>query len=273
MQSIKKCVGARLVVLAAGLVPAAAVCGANAQLTPDPFQYLLDDGAGNFNIGPSSFDANMTWLNTFTAEPGYERIDKVLAAFGPIENDDGVPGSDLVTVAVLNDPNNDGDPADAVLLATGTGTWYQGVPNEFLEFDLDETAVVEGTFFVAVVMDVLERANPARMDPQGQGAGEHSWMFYNPELNLDNLGDSPYILHMSESPFIGAWMIRAQAEKTAVCVADLAEPFGTLNFFDVAEYMSLFGSEDPAADVAEPFGTFNFFDVSAFIASYNAGCP
>jgi len=57
------------------------------------------------------------------------------------------------------------------------------------------------------------------------------------------------------------------------CPADLAEPFGTLNFFDVAEYISLYVAGDPAADLAAPFGAFNFFDVAAFIAAYNAGCP
>ncbi|MFK7884491.1 MAG: FG-GAP-like repeat-containing protein [Phycisphaerales bacterium] len=57
------------------------------------------------------------------------------------------------------------------------------------------------------------------------------------------------------------------------CVADLAGPMGVLNFFDVAEYVSLFAAGDAAADLAEPFGTLNFFDVSAYIAAYNAGCP
>jgi hypothetical protein len=57
------------------------------------------------------------------------------------------------------------------------------------------------------------------------------------------------------------------------CPADLAEPFGVLNFFDVAAYLALYNSGDAAADLAEPTGVLNFFDVSAFLASYNAGCP
>jgi hypothetical protein len=57
------------------------------------------------------------------------------------------------------------------------------------------------------------------------------------------------------------------------CPADLAEPFGVLNFFDVSAYLALYNSGDPAADLAEPMGVLNFFDVSAFLASYNAGCP
>lgn len=60
---------------------------------------------------------------------------------------------------------------------------------------------------------------------------------------------------------------------TPACPADLAEPFGSLNFFDLAAYLSLFQNNDAAADLAAPFGVLNFFDVSAYLASYNAGCP
>ncbi|MFK7884413.1 MAG: GC-type dockerin domain-anchored protein [Phycisphaerales bacterium] len=57
------------------------------------------------------------------------------------------------------------------------------------------------------------------------------------------------------------------------CPADLAEPFGTLNFFDVSAYLTSYVAEDPAADLAAPFGALNFFDVTAYIAQFNAGCP
>lgn len=55
--------------------------------------------------------------------------------------------------------------------------------------------------------------------------------------------------------------------------ADLAEPFGALNFFDIAAYIALFNTGDPGADLATPFGTLNFFDVAEYIAQYNQGCP
>jgi len=57
------------------------------------------------------------------------------------------------------------------------------------------------------------------------------------------------------------------------CPADLAEPFGSLNFFDVAAFIGLYNAGDPGADLAEPFGSLNIFDVAAFIGLYNAGCP
>jgi hypothetical protein len=57
------------------------------------------------------------------------------------------------------------------------------------------------------------------------------------------------------------------------CIADLAEPFGVLNFFDVSAFLGLYNGQQPAADLAEPLGVWNFFDVSAFLGAYNAGCP
>lgn len=56
-------------------------------------------------------------------------------------------------------------------------------------------------------------------------------------------------------------------------IADLAEPFGVLNFFDLSAYLALFNNADPSADLAAPFGTLNFFDLSAYLSLFNAGCP
>ncbi|MFK7883672.1 MAG: GC-type dockerin domain-anchored protein [Phycisphaerales bacterium] len=56
------------------------------------------------------------------------------------------------------------------------------------------------------------------------------------------------------------------------CPADVASPFGTLNFFDISAYIGLYNSGVPAADYNAD-GLLNFFDISAFIALYNAGCP
>ncbi len=55
--------------------------------------------------------------------------------------------------------------------------------------------------------------------------------------------------------------------------ADLVEPYGVINFFDLARYLDLYNAQDPAADLVAPFGVLNFFDLAAYLDSYNAGCP
>ncbi len=57
------------------------------------------------------------------------------------------------------------------------------------------------------------------------------------------------------------------------CPADLAEPYGVLNFDDVLAFLVAFGAMDPAADLAPSFGDFNFDDVLAFLTAFGAGCP
>ena len=57
------------------------------------------------------------------------------------------------------------------------------------------------------------------------------------------------------------------------CPADLAEPFGTLNIFDIQAFIGLYNAQDPAADIAAPLGTWNIFDLQAYIDQYNQGCP
>ena len=62
------------------------------------------------------------------------------------------------------------------------------------------------------------------------------------------------------------------SEGGSVCAADLVAPFGTLDVFDVIEYLGLFDAQDPAADLAAPAGVFDFFDVVEYLAAFDAGC-
>eukprot|EP00913_Durusdinium_trenchii_P005856 g5468.t1 len=55
--------------------------------------------------------------------------------------------------------------------------------------------------------------------------------------------------------------------------ADLAEPYGALDFSDVLAFLTAFGDGDASADLAEPLGTFDFSDVIAFLGAFGAGCP
>ncbi len=54
--------------------------------------------------------------------------------------------------------------------------------------------------------------------------------------------------------------------------ADWAEPFGTLDFFDVSQFLDLYLQNELSVDLTGD-GKLNFFDVSAFLNAYTAGCP
>lgn len=232
--------------------------------------YILDTGVGTFNLGPSSFDANMTWMNGFQTVAGGEQITQVSISFGDIEDNDGNVGSDELLIAILNDPTNDFDPIDAELLSVTAGTWVDTGFGEFETYDIDPT-IVDGVFYVAVAMDVLQRANPASADPNAPTGGSQSWFFYNPEPRFDDIGNSKFVLKMSEGPFPSAFMIRAHGESAASCDIDYNDD-GVLDFFDVSAFLNAYLSNDPIADL-DANGVFDFFDVSAFLSLYAAGCP
>jgi len=54
--------------------------------------------------------------------------------------------------------------------------------------------------------------------------------------------------------------------------ADLAEPLGQLNFFDVSAFLTAFSTQDSIADF-DGNGSYDFFDISLFLGTYNIGCP
>ncbi len=55
------------------------------------------------------------------------------------------------------------------------------------------------------------------------------------------------------------------------CDADLAAPWGVLNFFDVQQFLNPFSSNHPDADVNND-GAWNFFDVQTYLGWFSAGC-
>ncbi len=57
------------------------------------------------------------------------------------------------------------------------------------------------------------------------------------------------------------------------CAADLAEPFGTLDFNDVSRFLVAFSAGELVADIAASPGSYDFADVLGFLESFASGCP
>jgi len=116
------------------------------------------------------------------------------------------------------------------------------------------------------------------IDVAGIGASDRGFEY---TLPLVAIGDAEFQLRLNASTGGGQIYIddvnvgttRLPDTNPGCAAADIAEPFGVINFFDIAAYITLFNTGDPAADFAAPFGTLNFFDISAYIVEFNAGCP
>lgn len=55
--------------------------------------------------------------------------------------------------------------------------------------------------------------------------------------------------------------------------ADLAEPYGALDYTDVLAFVLAFAGEESVADLAPPYGVWDFSDVFAFLEAFGGGCP
>ncbi len=88
--------------------------------------------------------------------------------------------------------------------------------------------------------------------------GLNDWYFYSADGSL-------YQLPLEEDRLV---MVEAICNS---CPADLTND-GTLDFFDIAAFLTAFGSSDPIADFTGD-GSFDFFDIAAFLTAFSTGCP
>ncbi|MDF1808333.1 MAG: choice-of-anchor B family protein [Phycisphaerales bacterium] len=120
------------------------------------------------------------------------------------------------------------------------------------------------------------------LGPESQGGGwnEYSFdvgsVFANPSSQVrvrfvvSDLGEGSVV----EAGVDAVQLIQLTCEDspTGCNDADIAEPFGALNFFDISAYLAAFSAGEAAADINDD-GTLNFFDISDFLGVFSAGCP
>jgi hypothetical protein len=157
------------------------------------YTYSMDDGTPENSVGLSG-GGTITWMNQFTALPGATNIKSIAVAWGKI------PNGSSATVNLWQDLNNDGNPADMVLLTSLLVSVLNSDTNIFNIYDIADQ-VVSGSFFVGVEMATVAGDYPASID-RTASAGR-SWVG-SPELGLPFRTIDSYNI-------AGNWMIRADA--------------------------------------------------------------
>lgn len=127
-------------------------------------EYRIDDGMAETRVGISSGSdpKTLAWLNRFTVQAGRETIIDISIAFGDVP--DGSP----VTVYLWDDPNQDGDPSDALVLSSAAGVSANSDTNVFNLYDIPDVPLTVGDFFfVGAIMDMTGSQKPGRLDTDG----------------------------------------------------------------------------------------------------------
>lgn len=175
--------------------------------------YALDDGHAEWGIGPAMGVSMFTWGNNFNRMPGSEVITAISASFGFSTgvNLDGLG----ITGSIWSDPNSDGNPGDAVQLASVSGFIANyGVNGHFNTYDIDDTLVTPSFFVVFSFVspdpsDPNFMGFPAQYDENNDGPLNIAWVAVDEPFTDAVQAGSP-VIGGSGYSYTGAFLIRAE---------------------------------------------------------------
>ena len=198
--------------------------------------YTYDDGVSENSLGltgcASPNVATICWLHKFDAVGGSDTIVNVQTAWGTLAFPGGAPpAGQAASVGVWSDPNQDGDPSDAILLSSAATT-IANPDTDILQVVPVPPTVVSGSFFVgaftAQVCSTLALSQfPAPMDTTGASLGR-AWVcandpdtgFVTSPLGANNIPP----VELDSINFPALWLLRAEGAggaPTVYCTAKL----------------------------------------------------
>ncbi len=139
--------------------------------TPVTTGCQYDDGSSENSIGLTA-GGEFLWLNPFGSIGAQTLVTSVSAAYGtPLFPGAGPAVGTPVNVCVYDDPNDDGDPTDAVLISI-TAAVVGNVDNDVLDTYAVPSAVLNGRFFVGVALIHPAGQFPAALDSAYCGSAQ-----------------------------------------------------------------------------------------------------
>jgi len=182
--------------------------------------YMIDDGSSEDAVGFGNGGQNFQslWFNQFDVLPGQTSISSISVAWGtpafPDPSIDGTP----TTVCVWSDPNNDGNPSDAALLASVAGTMQNQGTDTLIVYSFSppvELPAGATSFFVGDL-------TPTNNGPEHfyQAIDEDSTLHRQSWIAAMSSGADVDLVHPGNNDFIGLiddfgipgnWLIRADA--------------------------------------------------------------
>ncbi len=177
---------------------------------PGSEAYVVDDGSSENGVG-LSIGGDLMWINAFDVEPGLERITSIALTWGTPLFPGGAPAGADVMVLLYEDPNDDGNPNDAVLLTTADTVVTDPDTDLFTTVPITPTTV-SGTFFVATLFPFQAAGQyPSSLD-ENSSAGR-SWVAGNTVAGSFDINDlmnndvQPELMDSIGLP--GNWLLRA----------------------------------------------------------------
>ena len=196
-------------------------------LFPDS-TYMIDDGSAEDAIGLTG-GGDVIALNEFAVVPGNETITSVSIAWGTAAFPDPSLNGLSYTAVIWSDPNGDGNPSDAAVLATAPGTVTNAGTDTFVSSTFN-TTVTTANFFVGFLITHGDGQFPAAFDETPPTLSNRSYIAGGASGtgDINNLNNNDLAVAPIESfGLIGNWLIRADAGNGSPTPTPTATPTPT----------------------------------------------
>src|SRR6476646_1003793 len=199
------------------------------------FTYMIDDGTAEDSIGLTA-GGTFVSCNSFPVTGGNNVITSISIAWGtPLFPDPTLNG--LPYTAVLwSDPNGDGSPTDAVVLAQVPGVIASAGTDTFITTAIPPTMVTTANFFVGFLVTHVAGQFPAAFD-ESAPIPNRSWIDLTSNIN-DLSGAAP----IESFGLVGNWLIRADGNTGGPTPTGTPSPTPTATINPCATYNTSTGT-------------------------------
>jgi hypothetical protein len=182
-------------------------------IEPPPEEYAYDDGSSESIFG-WAVGGEMCWMHVFETIPSNNVIETIRVVWGSpawpgLSPGNGTPS----TVYIWNDPNDDGDPSDGVLLDSASTT-VQNVDTDLFNDIPIGPVTVNGLFIVGCNLAHQAGQYVAPMDEGGKlfYYGGNAWVAGNPGGTFDpnDIGGGNHLYEMGSLGYPCYFLLRAK---------------------------------------------------------------
>ncbi|MBL8861181.1 MAG: hypothetical protein JNK02_04135 [Planctomycetes bacterium] len=147
-------------------------------------QYALDDGSPNSGLS-YGIAGDFCWFQSFTTVGATDGITSVQVMWQPGQ----IPAGTAVRLCVWEDPNDDHNPADAILVRSVAATVPSlTLPLTYTTYALGSPAIVQGGFFIGAVLTTDGSLGTIALLDYDSGLSGRAWFatdapgFFDPAL-------------------------------------------------------------------------------------------
>src|SRR6188472_3540364 len=200
------------------------------------FTYMIDDGTAEDSIGLTS-GGSFVAVNSFPVSGGNNVITSVSIAWGTPAFPDPTLNGLPYTVGLWSDPNGDGSPTDAVLLAQAPGIIAAAGTDTFITTPIPPTMVTTTNFFVGFLITHTAGQFPAAFDEDAPTLPNRSWV-----AQTSNINDLSGSITIESAGLVGNWLIRADGNTGGPTPTGTPSPTPTATINPCATYNTTTGT-------------------------------